>query len=53
MASNRAFQYQFIPAKKHMRIDPYDSQTGEAEYEGSPLKAGELSIKLEVEATEL
>jgi len=31
MAANSAYQADFDPSKKHLRIDPYDSQDGECE----------------------
>lgn len=31
------FQRQLDPPKKYMRLDPYDNQSGEAEYENEPL----------------
>ncbi|MDI3547438.1 MAG: hypothetical protein PWR10_1090 [Halanaerobiales bacterium] len=32
MVANSAFQYDFLPQKNYLRIDPYDNQVGEAEY---------------------
>ncbi|MCI2049175.1 MAG: transglutaminase-like domain-containing protein [Lachnospiraceae bacterium] len=32
MPANGAFQKQFMPPKKYLRVDPYDNQSGEAEY---------------------
>lgn len=34
MIPNSEFQVDFDPATKHIRWDPYDNQSGEAEYEG-------------------
>lgn len=39
---NNGFQKEFDPPKKHRRIDPYDNQCGEAEYEDRGLLAEEL-----------
>lgn len=33
MAANSEYQGALIPEKKHPRIDPYDNQRGEIEYE--------------------
>jgi len=33
MPANSDFQFDFIPAKKFLRCDPYDNQNGEVEYE--------------------
>ena len=33
MPANSDFQFEFNPAKKFRRCDPYDNQNGEAEYE--------------------
>ena len=42
------FQADFYPPKKFRRIDPYDNQTGEAEYAGRGLNIGEFESKLEL-----
>lgn len=33
LISNKAIMADFVPAKKYLRIDPYDNQSGEAEYD--------------------
>lgn len=38
MASASEFQHDFNPNKIHLRYDPYDNQTGEAEYEDFGLR---------------
>ena len=45
MTANHEFQAEFVPAKKFMRIDPYDSQSGEIEYDDAPLLSGEIQSK--------
>ncbi len=42
MAANNGLLREFDPPKNHWRIDPYDSQNGEAEYEGRGLGSDEL-----------
>lgn len=42
------FQADFLPPVKGLRIDPYDNQTGEAEYADRCLRAGEIETKHEV-----
>lgn len=37
MVANSAFQYPFLPARKHLRLDPFDNQRGEAEYDDQAL----------------
>lgn len=39
---NNGFQKQFVPPKNRWRIDPYDNQCGEAEYEHRGLTADEV-----------
>lgn len=41
MVSNSEFHYEFMPEKKFLRSDPYDSQVGEAEYLDAPIYDGE------------
>jgi transglutaminase-like putative cysteine protease len=48
MAANNALLKEFTPAKKHWRIDPYDNQSGEAEYENRGLRRDELISECEV-----
>ena len=45
LTANHEFQAEFVPAKKFMRIDPYDSQSGEIEYDDAPLLSGEIQSK--------
>jgi hypothetical protein len=45
MPAASEFQHEFIPAKKFLRNDPYDNQTGEAEYEDRPLVHGEYKTE--------
>ena len=42
------FQKQFNPAKEYPRIDPYDNQNGEIEFEDYGLTAWEIDDKQEV-----
>lgn len=44
MPANSAFQKDFIPVKKQLRIDPYDNQRGEAEYEDYGLKGEDFVV---------
>lgn len=39
----RAFQTPFDPPKRHLRSDPYDNQSGEAEYEGEGLMSWDFT----------
>lgn len=39
---NNGFQKEFDPPKRHWRIDPYDNQCGEAEYEDRGITVKEL-----------
>ncbi|MBR3311278.1 MAG: transglutaminase domain-containing protein [Solobacterium sp.] len=48
MAANQAFQQEFTIPKKHWRIDPYDNQTGEAEYADRGLLRQELDCSFEI-----
>lgn len=48
MAANSSFQSEFDPPKKHTRIDPYDNQSGEIEYEGRGLVCGEVGFRREI-----
>jgi hypothetical protein len=43
MPANSDFQFEFNPAKKFRRCDPYDNQNGEAEYEHRGLGPEEYS----------
>ncbi len=43
MIANNAFMKEFDPPKKHVRIDPYDNQSGEVEYSDRGLRSGEIS----------
>lgn len=48
MAANNAPASEFDPPKKHVRIDPYDNQGGEAEYAHRALSDEELISECEV-----
>ena len=48
MAANNALMKEFTPPKQHWRIDPYDNQSGEAEYEHRGLRHDELISECEV-----
>lgn len=48
MAANNGFLQEFDPPKKHWRIDPYDSQSGEAEYSHRGLCDEEIISQYEV-----
>ena len=45
MAANSAFQQDFEVAPKYPRHDPYDNQTGEAEYAEGPVPRGQLTTE--------
>ncbi|MCR5230680.1 MAG: transglutaminase domain-containing protein [Solobacterium sp.] len=45
MASCSEFMCEFDPPKKHYRIDPYDNQSGEAEYEDRGLDGSEFETE--------
>ena len=54
MPSNSEYQFEFNPGKSFLRIDPYDNQVGEAEYEDRGLKSGEFNTVHEmVDITEV
>lgn len=54
MPANSEFQYDLNPDKQYLRRDPYDNQSGEAEYEDRPLSKEEYEMEVEVlEATEI
>lgn len=42
---NDGFQKELAPAKIHMRIDPYDNQCGEAEYDDRGLTGAEVEYR--------
>jgi len=48
MVANGAFQAPFDPPESHWRSDPYDSQTGELEYEGRGLRGYELEHEMTI-----
>jgi transglutaminase-like putative cysteine protease len=48
MVANDHFQRQFTPAPVFIRSDPYDNQSGEAEYPDHALRGWEFSAKKEV-----
>ena len=41
MVANSEYQGALIPEKKHLRVDPYDNQRGEAEYEDKGISYSE------------
>ncbi len=45
---NSEFNYNFYPDKKHLRIDPYDNQTGELEYDDRPIHPYEFDLIREI-----
>ena len=47
MIANNAFGTPFDPPKRYLRIDPFDSQTGEIEYENRGLCAAERRLRRE------
>lgn len=51
-AANSSFQAQFDPPKKYIRIDPYDNQTGEIEFDHRGLRCGEVHRDRELISTE-
>ncbi len=48
MVANSAFQYPLDPVKRHRRLDPYDNQVGEVEYEDHGLIRNELEYSWEL-----
>ena len=48
MVSNAAYQADFMPPKKHVRIDPYDNQCGEVETETRGLTAFECDCSYDL-----
>lgn len=48
MAANSDFQAEFIPSKRQPRIDPYDNQSGEIEYEDRGLYGKDVICRREV-----
>ncbi len=48
MAANSAYQADFDPPKKHLRIDPYDNQTGECECSVRGLEGREIDMDYEM-----
>jgi transglutaminase-like putative cysteine protease len=48
MAANSLYQTEFDPPKKHLRIDPYDSQTGECETCARGLEGREIDTDYEM-----
>lgn len=48
MAANSQFQWEFDPPKKQLRCDPYDNQSGEAEYPDRNLTVEEFTRTLEL-----
>jgi transglutaminase-like putative cysteine protease len=52
MPSNSDFQFEFNPAKKFLRCDPYDNQNGEVEYEHRGLGRSEYTTTHDVVSIE-
>lgn len=52
LVANNEFQGSFDPPKRFMRTDPYDNQSGEAEYETYGLGFGELKKSRHVTAAQ-
>ncbi len=48
MAANSAYQAEFDPSKRHLRIDPYDNQTGECEISVRGLEGREIDTDYEM-----
>lgn len=48
MPANSDYQFDLFPTKKFIRQDPYDNQTGEAEYEDRGLYLDDYQLHLEV-----
>ena len=48
MVSNRDWQQEFDPPKDYMRFDPYDSQSGEAEWDDRAIFGHEVTTKKEI-----
>ncbi len=48
MVANSEFQKDFYPPKKHLRYDPFDNQSGEAEYEDRGLSMDDFDRGREV-----
>ncbi|HLR35849.1 MAG TPA: transglutaminase-like domain-containing protein [Tissierellales bacterium] len=48
MVANSEFHYDFYPAKKYLRSDPYDNQIGEAEYLDRPIFDDEFDTIMEI-----
>ncbi len=48
MVANRRFQGAFVPDKQQLRLDPYDNQGGEVEYDDCGLKRSDLEYGWEI-----
>ncbi len=48
LPANKEFQQQYVPAKQHMRRDPYDTQSGEIEYFDRAMLEDEYDCDYEV-----
>lgn len=48
MPSNRAFQQPFDPPMEYLRADPYDNQSGEAEYEDGSLSGCDFDTEKKI-----
>lgn len=54
MVCATAFQQPFLPHKTYLRDDPYDNQSGEAEWDDAPLHTSDLTRrKVLIESTEI
>ncbi|MDO4459105.1 MAG: transglutaminase-like domain-containing protein [Clostridia bacterium] len=48
MAANSEYQADLVPEKKQLRIDPYDNQRGEAEYEDAGITSFDMEYGYEL-----
>lgn len=48
MVANRDFQQEFDPPKRYLRADPYDSQSGEVEYDDAGLTSHDFTMTREM-----
>lgn len=53
MPANSDFQHDLIPPKCYLRSDPYDNQSGEAEYDDRAMRREEYEISIQVKETEI
>ncbi len=52
MVCNRAFQQEFDPPRRFLRADPYDSQSGEVEYDDQGLTSHDFVLSRELLSVE-